>query len=93
MEALQAQREMNERVRTFWKEDPEKAAFFTDSREWHLENSRPVWSDYMSEDQHAGLQAFREGWEGDGAWWKSDDLDGELMALQMQLRDAKREWN
>ena len=84
---------MNERVRNFWQEDPAKAAFFVDRREWYQENARPVWSDFMTGQQAADLKAFREGWEGDGHWWDSDDLDSELLDVHMQRRDAWREWN
>ena len=47
----------------------------------------------MTEEQNASLRAFRQGYEGDGVWWKSEDLDSELRDAHMGLRNARSEWN
>lgn len=59
---------------------------------WVEENSRPIWSDYMSEEDRDSLHSFRDSYDGEGRWWNSDDLDYDLAGMRSEWRTARSDW-
>ena len=67
--------------------DPMRLEFRQARREWYQDNqeTRPQFADYMSAEEHDALMAFKNSYEGEGRWWKSDLLSDDM-------RDYRSTW-
>ena len=52
--------------------------------------TKPKWAEYMEENEDEGLMAARDGYEGEGRWWKDSDLD--LDSYRDSFRQSRSDW-
>ena len=74
--------------------DPRRLEFRAARKEWWQDNkdSRPLLRDLLSEEDHAAMLAFKNAYEGEGHWSKSDLLSDSFKDTRSQWLGDMKDW-